>query len=53
MKKLLLWLVTAAVAMMLMTPAAEAKTHHKKHHKRHHRHHHTSQHTPPPAGPQR
>jgi hypothetical protein len=41
MKKLLTLLFTAMVALTLLAPAAQAKTHHRKHHKKH-RHHHKS-----------
>lgn len=40
MKRLLLLLSTAAIALTLMAPAAQAKAHHKKHHQKHHQKHH-------------
>jgi hypothetical protein len=49
MKKFLVMLFTAAVAMSLFAPPAQAKTRKHRRHRRHHKHTTAQTQTPPPA----
>ncbi len=51
MRKLLTLLFATVVALTLLAPVAQAKTHHKKHHRKHHHHHRASHPSTPPPTP--